>query len=257
MGQVNCIVASLAVAHVYLYWRGRPRLSVVALALGASIKLTPAIFIVYHLARGRIRLAIASSVLLLCLLAASFLVFGRGAPAAIAAFGQGTIGNGQGFDLSYSGNQSVRAAELRLFSQPEEASRRPYDAVSLAISFILLFGAVLAANRQKVETAAAAAMFCCMVMLSPLAWKGHYVGLLLPAAWLTARTIGAARRLDRAVACLAVATSFGLFTFTSPMLIGPRAAEWADQHSLVLVGALIAYIAALIWRGQPPADAAT
>src|SRR5262245_21296366 len=101
MGQVNAIVTFLAVAHVYLYSKGRRRLSALALALGAGIKLTPAILIIYHLAKGRVRFAIASSLVLVCLLGASFLVFGRGAVSAFTAFRQQTIANGQGFDLGY------------------------------------------------------------------------------------------------------------------------------------------------------------
>jgi len=246
MGQVNVIVASLAVAHVYLYSRGRPRLAAIALALGASIKLIPAILIIYHLAKGRIRFAIATSLLLATLLAASFLVFGRGAPAAFTTFRQETIANGQGFDLGYSGNQSIRAAELRFADQPDEARRNPYDPDSLVISVVVLLGALFAAATRKVEIAAVAPIFCCMVVLSPLAWKAHFVALLLPAAYLAARAIASPRSASRRFAGLAVAAAFVLFTLTSPTLVGARAAEWADRHSLVLLGALIIYLASFV-----------
>src|SRR5262249_54316940 len=173
MGQVNAIVTFLAVAHVYLFRTGRRRLSALALALGAGIKLTPAILIIYHLAKGRIRFATASSLMFACVLGASFLVFGRGAVSAFTAFGRQTMANGQGFDLGYSGNQSIRAAESRVLSQPDEARTRPFDSASLAISCILLLGALVAARRRRLEVAAVAPIFCCMIMLSPLAWKAH------------------------------------------------------------------------------------
>jgi len=109
----------------------------------------------------------------------------------------------------------------------------------------LLLAALLAARRQRSEMAAAAPVFCCMVMLSPLAWKGHFVALILPAAYLAARAISATPGLNRRVARLAIAVTFALFTLTSPTLVGARAAEWADDHSLVLLGALITYLAVL------------
>jgi hypothetical protein len=245
MGQVNAIVASLAVAHVYLYAKGRLRLSAFALALGAAIKLTPAVLIVYHLAKGRISFAIKSSLMLVVLLAASFLVFGPRAAGALRSFGEQTIANGQGFDFGYSGNQSIRALESRLLSQGEESSRRPYDTPSLAISLVLTIVALFAARKRAPEIAAAAPAFCCMVFLSPLAWKSHFIALILPVAYLAARAVKATSGRSRALAVCMITAAFGLFTLTSPTLIGTRAAEWADNHSLVLAGALLIYIAAL------------
>ena len=181
-----------------------------------------------------------------CVLGASFLVFGRGAVSAFTAFGRQTMANGQGFDLGYSGNQSIRAAESRVLSQPDEARTRPFDSASLAISCILLLGALVAARRRRLEVAAVAPIFCCMIMLSPLAWKAHFIALLLPAAFLAARALIVARGSSRRVATLALAVTAGLFTLTSRFLIGLPAAEWADRHSLILLGAFITYLATLV-----------
>jgi len=244
MGQVNAIVTGLAVAHLYLYAKDRRRLSALALALAASLKLTPAVLIIYHLARGRIRFAAGTSLLLVCLLAGGFLVFGRGAIVAVRAFQQQTIANGQGFDLGYSGNQSIRGAELRLTSESDDGRRKPYDWASLAVSLVLLLGAVFAARRQASEVAAAP-LFCCMVMLSPLAWKAHFVALILPAACLAARAIRRTPGVKTSVARFAIALTFVLFTLTSPTLIGATGAEWTDYHSLVLFGTLVTYLAVL------------
>jgi alpha-1,2-mannosyltransferase len=245
MGQVNTIVASLAVAHLYLFAKGRLRPSAFALALATAIKLTPVILIIYHLAKGRIRLAVESSLMLVLLLAASFLIFGRGAAGALSSFEHQTIANGQGFDLAYSGNQSIRAAESRLLSQREESRRRPYDPASLGIGFVLMIGALLAARKRQPEIAAAAPIFCCMVFLSPLAWKSHFVTLILPVAYLAARAFKSPPGLNRRLAGGAIAAAFVLFTLTSPTLVGARSAEWADNHSLVLAGALITFLAVL------------
>jgi alpha-1,2-mannosyltransferase len=245
MGQVNAIVTSLAVAHLYFYTRGRSKTSAVVLAIAASIKLTPAILVIYHLARGRVRFALGSSLLIACMVAASFLAFGRAAASAFVTFKQQTIANGQGFDLGYSGNQSVRAASSRLLGRPEDARRQPYDTASLAISLVLLMGALIPARTRDMEIDAAGPVFCCMVMLSPLAWKAHFVALMVPAAGLTGKAIRAGPGLSRRLLCFAIAAASGLFTLTSARLIGTSAGEWADRHSLVLLGALIIYLAVL------------
>jgi hypothetical protein len=38
---------------------------------------------------------------------------------------------------------------------------------------------------------------------------------------------------------------FALFNFTSPKIIGVSAAEWCDVHSLVFVGLLLLFFAAV------------
>jgi len=170
-----------------------------------------------------------------------------------------TIANGQGFDLGYSGNQSVRAASSRLLGQPEDARRQPYDTASLAVSLVTLAAALLAARKRQIEIDAAAPVLCCMVILSPLAWKSHFVALIVPAAAIAGAAIRTGPGLNRRVRLLAIGAAFGLFTITSPTLIGTSGAEWADSHSLVLLGALIIYLATLAGGGIPPAghDAGT
>ena len=189
--------------------------------------------------------------MLVFLLAASFLVFGQRAPEAVSSLERQTITNGQGFDLGYSGNQSIRGFVSRLIPQSDESRRRPDEPVSLLISFVLLISALLAARKREPEIAAVAPVFCCMVILSPLAWKSHFVTLILPVAYLAGRAVKAALGLEQRLAVCAIAAAFCVFTLTSPMLIGPEAAEWADNHSLVLAGALVIYIAALFLPANP------
>jgi hypothetical protein len=84
-----------------------------------------------------------------------------------------------------------------------------------------------------------------MVMLSPLAWKAHFIALILPAADLAGKAVWAGTGLNRRVLIFALGAAFALFTLTSPTLIGISAGEWADRHSLVLVGSLVIYFAAI------------
>jgi alpha-1,2-mannosyltransferase len=249
LGQVNALVTVLAVAHVYLYARDRKALSVMALVVAVSIKLTPALLLLYHIAKFRLKFALACAALVIAVTALSFLPFGpRGGMDAFQTFWNRTVKNEQGYDFAYSGNQSLRGAIARLAGQSNEStpshegeSRRPGDAATLLISIVLLALAVSAAFRSRSELAAAAPFFCCLVLLSPLSWKAHYVILILPAAHLLfrAKTSGKAQNLIAVTLGLA----FVLFNLTSPHVIGLAAAEWSDAHSLVFAGALLIFIA--------------
>jgi alpha-1,2-mannosyltransferase len=248
LGQVNGVVAALAVAHVYLYARDRKALSAIALVVAVSIKLTPALLLLYHIAKLRLKFSVACVALLVAVTALSFLPFGSRGTDAFQTFWNRTVKNEQGYDFAYSGNQSLRGAIARLAGQSNEStpshegeSRRSGDAATLLISIVLLGFAVFAAVRSRSELAAAAPVFCCLVLLSPLSWKAHYVILILPAAHLLfrAKTSGKARNLIAVTLGLA----FLLFNLTSPHVIGLAAAEWADAHSLVLAGALLIFIA--------------
>jgi alpha-1,2-mannosyltransferase len=247
LGQVNAVVAALAVAHVYLYARDRKALSAVALVLAVSIKLTPALLLVYHIAKLRLKFAVACAALLVAVTAMSFLPFGAGATDALQIFWGRTVKNEQGYDFAYSGNQSLRGAIARMTDNPSEytgdegASRKPADLATVLISMLMLALAVFAAVRARNELAAAAPFFCCLVLLSPLSWKAHYVILILPAAYLLSvvKAPGKARLLIAATLGVALL----LFNLTGTRVIGLAAAEWADDHSLVVAGALLDFIA--------------
>lgn len=242
LGQVNAVVAMLAVAHVYLYARDRRILSAVALVLAASIKLTPAVLLVYHIAKLRLKFAAVCVALLVAVTALSFLPFGAGSAKAFGAFVNRTVRNEQGYDLADAGNQSLRGAVARLTERPAEQpdSRKPADAVTLLISMVFLGVAIFAAFRTRSELAASAPFFCSIVLLSPLSWKAHFVIFILPSAYLLARLNGSAK-VARWLIVAALVAAFALFNLTSPKVIGLAAAEWADTHSFVLFGALVIY----------------
>lgn len=250
LGQVNAVVVGLAVAHVYLYARGRKALSVVALVIAVSIKLTPGLLLVYHLAKLRLKFALACTGLVVAINVFSFLPFRANAVEVFRVFVSRTVKNEQGYDFAYSGNQSLRGAIARLTDRENEASpvggtesRKPAEAVTLLTSIVLLAFAIFAAVRAQSDLGAAAPFFCCMVLFSPLSWKAHYVILLLPVAHLVSlvKTPGKARYVISA----ALAINFALFNLTSPRVIGLPAAQWADAHSLVLIGALLIYAASI------------
>lgn len=247
LGQVNAIVAALAVAHIYLYTQNRKALSAIVFVLAVSIKLTPALILLYHIARSRLKFAVACAVLLAGITVVSFLPFGSSAPDTFRTFWNRTVRNEQGYDFAFSGNQSLRGAVSRLRGQDAGGSsnqntgqsRSPADPMTLLISLALLVPAVSAAVRARSELAAVSPFFCCMVLLSPLSWKAHFVMLILPVAYLLSLVRITRRRWLFVAAVLGAA--FALLNLTSPRVIGLAAAEWADAHSLVFAGALLIF----------------
>lgn len=253
LGQVNTVVAALAIAHVYFYARDKKALSAIALILAVSIKLTPVLFLVYHIAKMRLKFAAACIAILAGVTALSFLPFEGHGLDALRIFANRTLKNEQGYNLADSGNQSLRGAIARMAGRTIDVdaggteSRNPAQPVTLVCGIVLLAGAALAARRARSEVAGAAPFFCCVVLLSPLSWKAHFVILVLPIAFLfsllfRASTPAGARRLMLCV----IVTVFGLFNLTSPHLIGLAAAEWADAHSLVALGALLIFLVTLV-----------
>ena len=260
LGQVNAMVAALAVAHVYLFTRGKKSLSAIALVAAASIKLTPALLLLYHIAKLRLRFSAACLALFVAVTALSFLPFGGGAFDAFRLFSSRTVRNEQGYDFAYAGNQSLRGAVARVSKNWNEGgesnqSRMPTDMATLVISMLFVALAILVAVRAGTEAAAAAPFFCCMVLLSPLSWKAHFVVLILPCAYLLSR-VKTPTRVRYFILGMLVAV-FVLFNMTGPRVIGLAAAEWSDAHSLVFAGALLIFGASgatVLTRkfGKPP-----
>ena len=253
-GQVNTLVAALTVAHVYYYAKEKRVVSALALALAISIKLTPAILILYHLAKLRLRFTAICLSMLILVSVFSFLPFGSRGPDAFTVFVERTIKNGQGFDLAFSGNQSLRGAVARLTESADQkpdmyggqSTRKPVSVTTLAISVALVGLAMLAAVIARTEMAAAAPFFCCLVLLSPLSWKAHFVVLIFPLAYLITRMLEATGK-ERAYLIGVLIVVFALFNITSPKVFGPEWGEWTDAHSLVCAGALLTYSAA-VWQ---------
>jgi len=252
LGQVNPLVAALAAAHVYLYSRDKKIASALALSIAVSIKLTPLVLIAYHVARRRWKFAAAALATCVALTALSFVPLGSRAPEAFQVFVNRTIKNEQGYDLADAGNQSLRGALARLTQDSTgmldqaatDLSRRPFDTLTLMISFLLLSVAMITASRARTELLAAAPFLCCFVLLSPLSWKAHFVMLILPVVCLVAEAVRA-RGTRRAILIGVLAVIFVLFNLTSPRVIGLQSAEWADAHSLVFIGALLTFVASV------------
>ena len=249
-GQVNTLVAALSVAHVFLYEKRRKLSSAVALALAASIKLSPLILLIYHLAKRRPKFVAGSAVLFMVMTVLSFAPFGPRAPSAFQTFFHRTVKNEQGFDLAYSGNQSLRGAVARLSGDQGASTRVPGDPITLAVSLAMVAGSAFMAMRRPGSSGSIASLFCCIPLLSPLAWKGHFVVLIFPVAFLISEVIWKPRsKIGLGLVAVLIAV-FALLNLTSPRIIGLAASEWFDRHSLICAAAVLIYLATifLTWR---------
>jgi alpha-1,2-mannosyltransferase len=250
-GQVNIIVTALAIAHIYFFSKQKPVISSIALILAVAIKLTPAILLLYHIARRRWKYALANATLIAVVVLVSFVPFGTRSDDTFQTFFKRTILNEQKFDLAYSGNQSLRGGLERLTQRYKIFDWLIPNPVTGGLVFLTF---LLVMWRSRRETAAAP-FFCLMVLLSPLSWKQHFVILLFPIADLIAQTWREKRKGWRAILIAVLVLVFALFNLTSPRLIGIAAAEWCDAASLVLIGGLLIYATWLwLWIYPAPDD---
>ena len=172
-----------------------------------------------------------------------------------------TVKNEQGFNLAYSGNQSLRAALARAtgnatesFDQMDDPNvRQPTNVLTITGALVLLALAIIAAVFARSESAAAP-FFACYVLISPLSWKAHFVALIFPVAFLIGQIFSINNKRLRRAITVVLFVAFVVFTFTSHRLIGKPAAGWADSHSLICAGALLIFFAtvAVIIRQREP-----
>jgi hypothetical protein len=239
-GQVNLIVTALAVAHIYFWVEGKKSLSALMLALAVAIKITPILLLAFHLAKLRLKFALACLALTAALFACGFLPFGAQAGKAFDDFFFRTVNNGQGFNLAYHGNQSMQGAIHRLKGEIQvENPSLPYMK-AIAIGFLLL--AFVAAFVKQNEWAASLPFFCLSVLISPLSWKQHFVILLLPISFLAGRALQETALPAKSLCLTTLGLLFALFNLTSPKVIGVAAAEWCEAQSLIFAGAFTLYL---------------
>jgi len=246
LGQINTVVAALSIAHVFFFCRQKKTAAAVALILAVSIKLTPAVLLIYHIAKLRLKFAAACIALLAAVTFVSFLPFGLSA-SEFQIFVNRTIRNEQGFNLADSGNQSLRGAIERSIKDDDSSasrdysnsSRSPSDSTTFILSIVFIALSILAAVRARSELAGIAPFFCCAVLLSPLSWKSHFVILMLPIAVLLFQAGNSPK--GRFAITAALLFVFAIFNLTSPHVVGLAAAEWCDYRSLIFVGAMIIF----------------
>ncbi len=161
LGQVNMVLIGLVVLDCLLPRTPWPRGALVGLA--AAIKLTPAVFVLFFLCRGRWRPALAA--------VATFTACGLTgwvlAPEQSRQFWfDAVLDPHRVGGLAYSANQSLRGLLFRL-GAPE--------AVWLVLSVAVVAVTVLVLPRLRDDLTALVAVAAAGLLISPVSWSHHWV----------------------------------------------------------------------------------
>ncbi len=233
--QVNLFLLLLVLVAFDRFRTGRPKLGGLALAVAASVKAAPVLLVAYLLYRRRwsdVLWTVGWLVILNAALPA--VVFGPGEALdqwhswrAVAAREIADPAS------AHRLNQSLLAATARIATDPESGRLLFYGVAGfLATLLALAFrggGTELRTRRAAGEWTIS---LVAMTLVTPLAWKAHYV-TLLPGYWF----VWSAPRPRWATGMLAV--SVLLITASAPAVVGRRAAAELESWNVIVVGALI------------------
>ncbi|RDI21523.1 alpha-1,2-mannosyltransferase [Lentzea flaviverrucosa] len=164
-GQINLFLLALVVADVVLVKDERFR--GVLIGVAAAIKLTPAIFVLYFVARRDWRAAITTTVTFAGLAVAGFLV----APGDSLQYWLHSLLNPDRIgDMSLSTNQSIRGV-LRGFGLAPGAETLLWAALAAVVVAV----AVLLARRTRDDLVALFVVAGAGLLASPVSWLHHWV----------------------------------------------------------------------------------
>lgn len=263
--QVNVFLLFLALLAFSLFRAGRPQWGGLALAVAASVKAAPVLLVGYLVYRRRWReTAWAVGWLMALNVVLPVVVFG---PAEALQQWQSwrAVAAREIADpaTAHHSNQSLLAVAQRLVADPEAARATYYGVaglLALGLAFAFRGGALeLRSRRAAAEWATA---LVAMTLVTPLAWKAHFVTLLAGYwfVWWGLRQLPpeAAGRRWR-VGLLGV--SGVLVTFSAPAIVGRRMAAALESFDAITLGALIVLgLAVSLLRllpPQPPASSST
>jgi alpha-1,2-mannosyltransferase len=164
-GQVNLFLLAMVVLDVLVV--KDPRRRGVLVGVAAAIKLTPAIFVLYFLARGDRRAAVTSTATFAVLTAAGFLAAPRDSAQYWfhALLDPGRIG-----DLSLSTNQSIRGLLRGFGLQPATETL-----LWASLAAVVVAVAVLVARRTRDDLVALFVVAAAGLLASPVSWVHHWV----------------------------------------------------------------------------------
>lgn len=171
-GQINNFILLFTVSSIFLYFKGKKRLSAGMLAFGAGIKLVPAVFLLFFLIKRDFR-TIAWFIVSLVLLEVVALILIPWEMQKVyftEVFFQGFPLSGK--EIYY--NQSLLGFLARAFDQ--ETTVRIFQ---YALSAVLVFITLI--RGQKIsDIRAISAVSCLYLILHPLAWQHHFVFAVVP-----------------------------------------------------------------------------
>ena len=283
-GNINIPVAALVVATGVQWQRGHERTAGLLAALGAVLKITPALFVFYF--------AWKRSPRALVFFVFGIALFGFAVPALFLGpsftcdllagwWRQMVEPYASGAALSVVQTEHINQSMLGVLARwltdstairaraplfPEDVSihvaslsREALRAVLLVASVALLGGTAWCARTPRELRRSAATLgeislvALAMLFLSERSWKQHYVVLVLPLAFLvhTLATRGLRESSGRGAA-LALGASTLLHGLSGSGVLGARASDYAEAYGAWFVGALALYIAcAFVLRSEP------
>jgi alpha-1,2-mannosyltransferase len=164
-GQINLYLLALVVIDVVLVtdkrWRG------VLIGVAAAIKLTPAIFVLYFIARRDWRAAITTTATLAGLAVAGFLIAPRDS---LQYWLHSLLNPDRIGDMSLSTNQSIRGF-LRGFGLAPGAETLLWAGLAAVVVAV----AVLVARRTRDDLGALFVIAGAGLLASPVSWLHHWV----------------------------------------------------------------------------------
>jgi alpha-1,2-mannosyltransferase len=276
LNQVNLLVLALCLGGLLAELRGRSWTAALLLLVPTLIRLTPGIFLVWLLLRGRRRSITAVAVLAPLLLAAPLVQ--RGPARGMADYREYVEhflgGFARGRVVPHVTNQALAAAVHRATVPPADPEARSWVLVPLgeraaaaathaapvAVLLVLVAAlALLARARRPVGAHELAAVFLAMHLASPLTWKAHLASLLFVFFVLLATPLAGIPRggrwLVRGVGAACVATGFA-----GRDLVGREMHLRFGGYSL-FSWLLLALFGVMLWlalrrpAGPPPAPA--
>ena len=209
-GQINLLLMGLVVTDALGPKTRIPRGALAGIA--AAIKLTPAVFLLYFVARRQWKTASNMVAAFIGATSLSIILAPRDSKAYWTAtvFDPTRIG-----DLGYAANQSLRGGLHRLGGLPGMAmSVKTEEHLWFGLSMIVIGLAYLGARRaiERGDTVCALAVVAaCQLLISPVSWSHHWV-------WIAPMLLPFAIQIIRGRERLKIA---GLALLTLVFLIGP------------------------------------
>lgn len=252
--QVNLFVFYLVLLALHWFRERRAAWGGGALALAASLKAVPVLLVGYLAFRRRWRDAAWTGAALVALnVALPLAIVGpREAGRQWSAWRAVASREIAAPDLRHY-NQSLLAAVKRAAPAPAAAADTAIDPTAGArrwfyglaglgaVGLVIAFGWQPPPRGSRREAAEWAICLGAMTIVSPLAWKAHYVTLLAPycVAWLALRA-----RPTRWGWGLWWG-SFLCLTLSAPAVIGGRARDLLESYSVITIGAVLVVLCAL------------
>lgn len=274
--QLNVLLLLLVLFAFHLFRESRPALGGLSLALAASVKAVPVLLVLY-LAYKRCwrEVAWTAGFLVLLNVAVPAALFGPGAAAELWGTWRSVAAAQTADPTPHYMNQGMLAAVKRLVTAAggardpvryavadwsTEAARRAFFVIAGlgALGLARAFRGRPRELRGRRDAAELAVCVGAMTVVSPLAWKAHFVTLLAPYwfAWWALRRQPSGARWRRAQWGLWWG-SFACLTLSAPALVGERLNNALESLNVITVGALLVLGLSLWLRptaASPPAD---